>query len=90
MLGQLDDGGDLNDNRLDLAALRGTDGGVLKNEFDLGLIDGADLLDEMAALETAKNTMEELMREQEDFETKAQSQIRSTVQKIRRSIKSSI
>lgn len=50
-----------------------------------------DLLNEMMEIENqAKLTMDELMREQEEFERIAQRQMKNTMKKIRSSIKSSI
>ena len=46
---------------------------LLRNEFDLNNLDEKDLLREMADIENiAKQTMEELVREQEQFERDAQ------------------
>ena len=75
----------------DHASLRATDGGLLANEFDLAMLNDDDLLREMTEIENqAKTTMEELAREQEEFERIAQREMKNTMKKIRASIKSSI
>lgn len=64
---------------------------LLSNDFDLNNLNDNDLLREMADIETqAKQTMEELVREQEQFERDAQRQMQNTMKRIRYSIKNSI
>lgn len=88
----LDDPADaLQDLDPDQASLRAPAGGILANEFDLAMLNEDDLLREMAEIENqAKTTMEELAREQEEFEQIAQRAMKKTMKKIRASIKSSI
>ena len=83
----------LQDDKLNDASLPDDDDDfpLLRNEFDLNMVDDDNLLKEMADIENqAKITMEELVLEQEKFERDAQRQMQSTIKKIRHSIKSSI